>query len=1083
VANDIQWFDMSHLGAALRVVPLSPLRGVAMTCFEITDRELHQAMYDKGVAALANGVTQDSRTFEAGQSAREAWDKARQALGFTGMPQVIFGEDNKSNVHRFYSSKTEFTLTELRGLVPALQASDLKAMSRDDIALTKQPDARSWGKWVAFTKNVLQNEAVGVWTPKANPFDKPFGDSPPLSEANPSFKREPFKLIAKNVIATYHGLGELLDRAAFRQNALVPYYSDLDAATADGWARNDLKQVELPYAIPLWVTKAGQIIALADVRYAPELMALEPEIYFNRCENGIIVSPIRDAKSVGIAIAPEIEKWMAWGAQPQTLDSPAVLRESLAMVLQACEELRRKYPRLPSDVSDMLEEPGSTSTKIKPLVDIDKSDLMGLVRTVSRYVPMTDDQCVQLGEGLSTAIKHGNTLAMTQATEEAKRKLLELAATVQSEPASMTSDATFKHVDAGEKIGGARKDFARRSIQIEDLESMNEMERVALVTKKNVWPALDYEQMRDSGVTPQAAVALKYLKDKLNTEPYRGTKWTPVSDIKDTDSDYIKAIAVVRDTVGNVKTLDDFGKALTALYAIGRMSASGEKTNYITGGTPHQMQWGRDASNLIFEGNDGYIPTKIRNQIYKHVDRWDEDAIEKRWSSLIKPKRERTEAELDENAEKLQQDRELHRPHLERVERSGEDWRGGRDITADDLIAHFGFRAIEFGKWLPQDERQTVLNMAFDSFCDLADALKIAPKDITLDGDLALAFGSRGRGGKHAALAHFESARNVINLTRLNGAGTLAHEWFHALDFHLGQKKGFASEIETGRSTVMGELASKMTLRPATEDEVYARVSADVKRGRDYTLSWLHQQGPDTRKDLTLVLDNLIAKAQSLFAAECSAEIVRAKADTEKASKTPTLNNESGRQHLIGRRFGNAGAVCSSSIGDAEEEMFSALQSGSTDSKAFKKAQKNIEANLRFLVVNLASATTIEMAREMNVEMPSAFLGGNNSVPTDYATQAKELDKTRSSAYWATTCELFARAGAAFVSDQIENKGARSDYLVFGADEKRFATHAVGNPNPTGIDRVALAVSFQEMIADYRLQCAKQMQEVATLEP
>ena len=48
---------------------------------------------------------------------------------------------------------------------------------------------------------------------------------------------------------------------------------------------------------------------------------------------------------------------------------------------------------------------------------------------------------------------------------------------------------------------------------------------------------------------------------------------------------------------------------------------------------------------------------------------------------------------------------------------------------------------------------------------------------------LAVAFGSRGKAN---ALAHFESGRYVFNLSRLKGAGSLAHEWFHALDNFVG---------------------------------------------------------------------------------------------------------------------------------------------------------------------------------------------------------------------------------------------------------------------------------------------------------
>ena len=49
---------------------------------------------------------------------------------------------------------------------------------------------------------------------------------------------------------------------------------------------------------------------------------------------------------------------------------------------------------------------------------------------------------------------------------------------------------------------------------------------------------------------------------------------------------------------------------------------------------------------------------------------------------------------------------------------------------------------------------------------------------------LAIAFGARGRGN---ALAHYEKDLEVINLTKLRGAGSLAHEWGHALDHMIGQ--------------------------------------------------------------------------------------------------------------------------------------------------------------------------------------------------------------------------------------------------------------------------------------------------------
>ena len=48
---------------------------------------------------------------------------------------------------------------------------------------------------------------------------------------------------------------------------------------------------------------------------------------------------------------------------------------------------------------------------------------------------------------------------------------------------------------------------------------------------------------------------------------------------------------------------------------------------------------------------------------------------------------------------------------------------------------------------------------------------------------LGLAIGARGRSG---ASAHYEPNEKVINLTRNSGVGSLAHEWGHFFDHHVG---------------------------------------------------------------------------------------------------------------------------------------------------------------------------------------------------------------------------------------------------------------------------------------------------------
>lgn len=130
------------------------------------------------------------------------------------------------------------------------------------------------------------------------------------------------------------------------------------------------------------------------------------------------------------------------------------------------------------------------------------------------------------------------------------------------------------------------------------------------------------------------------------------------------------------------------------------------------------------------------------------------------------------------------------RPQFERLVRKGyAPDSTGRDMSVPDLVREFserfGLRGYEFGNWLAQaDRRQNVL-YAMDAFADLSRALGIPENMIGRNGGmpLALAMGARGNGGP--VLAHYEPARVVINLTKMKGAGALAHEWGHYLDMHV----------------------------------------------------------------------------------------------------------------------------------------------------------------------------------------------------------------------------------------------------------------------------------------------------------
>jgi len=131
--------------------------------------------------------------------------------------------------------------------------------------------------------------------------------------------------------------------------------------------------------------------------------------------------------------------------------------------------------------------------------------------------------------------------------------------------------------------------------------------------------------------------------------------------------------------------------------------------------------------------------------------------------------------------------------------RLGEDYRAGKDVNAEEFRKTFGFRGVEFGNWVEQDKRQADINDAYDGLMDLSKLLDIPPEAISLNSELGIAFGARGKGGKDPAKAHYESGSIVINLTKKNGAGSLAHEWFHGLDNYFSRMRGDKADFITER--------------------------------------------------------------------------------------------------------------------------------------------------------------------------------------------------------------------------------------------------------------------------------------------
>ncbi|GHG75278.1 hypothetical protein GCM10010919_29310 [Alishewanella longhuensis] len=128
-------------------------------------------------------------------------------------------------------------------------------------------------------------------------------------------------------------------------------------------------------------------------------------------------------------------------------------------------------------------------------------------------------------------------------------------------------------------------------------------------------------------------------------------------------------------------------------------------------------------------------------------------------------------------------------PHTPRIQRqfyrNGPPHRGGADVSFADLVTIFGFNSIHIGRWVTAAEQQLAANLFFDAFADLQQILQVPAEVISLRGSLALTFGI---GGQPGVCAYYQPKGRILALAKNAGAGSLAHEWWHAFDHYIAAK-------------------------------------------------------------------------------------------------------------------------------------------------------------------------------------------------------------------------------------------------------------------------------------------------------
>lgn len=1108
----MRWFDLSRFGAKLSVLPKSDAR--SRTVLRLEMRHSRDWAAQRRIAQVLDPSVEERFT-----PAR--FYAALADLGFGEMKptRLVSGTREDFDQHGVEyptfaaeAVRDSIKLSELQSVMPGLSASDVVDMPLERILVASEDFLGLEAGWERL-RRAMVNDSIGVWVPNQNPWgqgEKPVPVLQALEDAGLGLQREDRdKTIPVALALQANMLG-------YRDDALVTYYVSEAAALADGLKEGEYHRAGYAASVPIMVAGEGKVVALRDVWAMPDLRrTISPEngLWLNSFNDpqSLVVNYLRDRMAYRERLQESLNRLDAWIADPKLLSE-----ESSDMVWGAVSVfadgygLAERYSNLADsmfgETETALERSERGEWRLRKLGAIDNNIYGALALSAEKVGVGSKEKVLDtlLGARLlwqkmvnaEVAAERAATMAQAKAVDEAKAPIsfvkqgdywnysgararevaqaLEVATTTRNglesvgfpehgreravqaledagisivlEDGSLRLDATDKrkHVDVGEKIGGARKDYAKRALGQDDLAGLNDLEIKLHVSKQNIWPPLDYAAMRERGMDAKVAMALKLVKDSINTAPAQ----LPGHDARDCAAKYVEAVGRLRDIFEGVTTEVDFGNAV-----IEAKEYAGDGDSHLIYGGDTWFQLGRDTSKVLWSN----VIWQAEKKIQRATREWNSQTqrIEYRepWTALVKQSKTATDAEVAERKRKTELDKELHVPHLASVKRFGEDWREGRDVTAEELLDQFGFRAIEYGEWLPQKERQEVINMAYDSFADLAQALNLRPKDVSLGGELAVAFGARGTGGRGAALAHFEPGRFVMNMTRMKGAGSLAHEWFHAFDRKMAVDMGtglYASESKVPHLKALGVLATRMSWRNATPEELAEQSARGAARSKSNAESWLGGIPPEKRGEAMADLSHVL-------------ESVRGQIE----QRVNTIVGEAGKNPY--RSFvGESGVIGFHLLSDLADDVRSEMVA-KWRGQLGKDAPKALQGNAWHFGKHEGLGQTVRAYVERNLPLPEELLGHPDlRKPSRFAKDAEQLDKMRSSPYWNTTRELFARAGAAYVQDKIEELGGRSDYLVYGAGDDRRVGDMTMSPNPSGEDRQALRACFDALMDEYR---------------
>ena len=648
--------------------------------------------------------------------------------------------------------------------------------------------------------------------------------------------------------------------------------------------------------------------------------------------------------------------------------------------------------------------------------------------------------------------------------------------------------------DVGDQLWYNKRNILARKMGWEDIKDLNPTLKIKEAVKTKIWPRPDYEELVAGGMNKLTAYAVKQVYDSISSKPdvYGSPKdedikryIEEINRVKDIVWEWAKNPEAQKEFISTVATgaekartnpfsMHIYRGLIDKAYPVGPsgirfedksqlsdVRAIGAKisgamqisiddmvkaTKEIISGWPVPKEsWERrfiihkqDAGEKVYKNHqnvtlteDEYFITgtgaKRHRILAGGFKSYDEAVTKAKELSATEKKKGVVEESLNIND----------------VRRTGPQRRpAGLDVKPEDLMREFGFRGVNYGNWVKQGERQLFTNHAYDSLLDLAEILSVPAKALSLNGMVGIAFGAQGTG---AYAAHFVPGVNEINLTKTMGAGSLAHEWAHALDHYFAVQAGekyaksavpFTSDLLITESKLrpeIKELFSKIVEAMTRRKETQAEADAFLKSYNEKNLKGLSSWLSSLRGDLerTLQYD---------------------KKDPAKALSDFDLLANRIKSGDLGEGFENIG-----SNRDKMTQMMGSVHQSIGELRRLYKDFAGRVPSIDTIKAIDAWAGMLSSGLKKPVAVPS-------TVSSNFKRAAISLDQEKGGErYWSTNHEMFARAFQSYVLDKLAEKLNINDFLT--RPQIDMTEMGATFPYPKDAERKDIVSAFNRLVS------------------